>query len=115
MPVLLHAASEHDAVEDIQRGKQGRGAMPLIVVRHGAAAAFLQRQARLRAVECLDLALFVDRQDDRVPKDASHDRPLGRKKIWARYSCQLQQLLAEERGYSAVDDRAPGSSQDIDL
>ena len=38
-----------------------------------------------------------------------------REKIWARYSCQLQQLLAEERGYSAVDDRAPGSSQDIDL
>ena len=55
MPVLLHAASEHGAVEDIQRGKQGRGAMPLIVVRHGAAAAFLQRQARLRAIECLDL------------------------------------------------------------
>jgi hypothetical protein len=32
MPVLLHAASEHGAVEDIQRGKQGRGGMPLIVV-----------------------------------------------------------------------------------
>jgi hypothetical protein len=54
------------AVEDIQRGKQGRGAMPLIVVRHGAAAAFLRGQAWLRAVECLDLTLFVDRRDDRV-------------------------------------------------
>ena len=62
MPVLLHAASEDGAVKDVQRGKQGHGAMPLIVVRHRAAAAFLQRQAWLRAVECLDLALSsIDR------------------------------------------------------
>jgi hypothetical protein len=27
-----------------------------------------------------------------------------REKIWARYSRQLQELLAEQRGYSAVDD-----------
>ena len=27
-----------------------------------------------------------------------------REKIWARYSGQLQELLAEQRGYSAVDD-----------
>jgi hypothetical protein len=32
-----------------------------------------------------------------------------REKIWARYSCQLQELLAEQLGYSAVDDSAVGS------
>ena len=32
-------------------------------MRHGAAAAFLQRQARLRAIERLYLALFIDRQN----------------------------------------------------
>jgi len=37
-----------------------------------------------------------------------------REKIWARYNCQLQELLAEQQGYSAVDDSAPGS-WDIDF
>jgi hypothetical protein len=32
-----------------------------------------------------------------------------REKIWARYSSQLQELLAEQRGYSAVDDSDVGS------
>jgi hypothetical protein len=32
-----------------------------------------------------------------------------REKIWARYSCQLQELLAEQRGYSAADDSDVGS------
>ena len=37
-----------------------------------------------------------------------------REKIWARYSCQLQELLAEQRGYSAVNDSDVGS-WDIDF
>jgi hypothetical protein len=32
-----------------------------------------------------------------------------REKIWARYSCQLQDLLAEERRCVGVDDGAAGS------
>jgi hypothetical protein len=32
-----------------------------------------------------------------------------REKIWARYRCQLQELLAEQRGYSAVDYSDVGS------
>ena len=38
--------------------------LPHVVVRHGAAAALLHRQARLGAIECLDLALFIDREND---------------------------------------------------
>jgi hypothetical protein len=34
-----------------------------------------------------------------------------REKIWARYSSQLQELLAEQRGYSAVDDSDVGSRE----
>ena len=40
--------------------------IPIQVVRHGSRAAFLHRQARLTSVECLNLAFFVDRQDDGV-------------------------------------------------
>ena len=32
-----------------------------------------------------------------------------REKIWVRYSCQLQDLLAEERRCAAVDDADAGS------
>ena len=43
------------AVENVQRGQQGRGAVALVIVRHGAEPDLLQRQARLGAVEGLDL------------------------------------------------------------
>ena len=56
MSMTLHAVPDHSAVEDVQGGEQRRRAMALIVVGHGAAAAGLQRQPRLEAVECLDLA-----------------------------------------------------------
>ena len=38
--------------------------MPFIVVRHGSAPALLHRQAENRAIERLDLRLFIDREDD---------------------------------------------------
>src|SRR5207342_1721661 len=53
-------------VEDVERSKQGRGAMALVVVRHGAEPALLQRQARQGAIESLDLALLVERKHDGV-------------------------------------------------
>ena len=37
--VALHALSDHRAGGDIERGKQGSGAMALVVVRHGAGPA----------------------------------------------------------------------------
>ena len=66
MAVALHVAADDGAVEHVQGGEQGRGAVPLVVVRHRAGPALLQRQARLGAVERLDLALLVDRQHDGV-------------------------------------------------
>jgi len=62
MAMLLHAASEDDAVEHIEGGEQRRGSIALVVMGHGRALAGLERQARLGPIERLDLALFVDRQ-----------------------------------------------------
>src|SRR4029453_3272774 len=55
--VARHAAADHPAVEDVERGEQGGGAVALVVVRPGAGFAGLQWQAGLGAIECLDLAL----------------------------------------------------------
>jgi len=40
--------------------------VPLVIVRHGLAAPRFDRQSRLGAIEGLDLALFVNRQHDRM-------------------------------------------------
>ena len=61
-----HAAADDGAVEHAERGEQGGGAVPLIVVRHGLAAPGLDRQSGLGAVERLDLALFVEREHHSV-------------------------------------------------
>ena len=61
--VALH---DHCAVEHAERGEQGRGAVPLVIVRHGLATPRFDRQSRLGAIEGLDLALFVNRQHDRM-------------------------------------------------
>jgi hypothetical protein len=66
MAMTLHVAADHLAVENVHRGEQGRRAVPLIVVRHGSGAPLLQRQSGLCTVKRLNLALFVDRQDDGV-------------------------------------------------
>jgi hypothetical protein len=66
MAVALHVAADDGPVEDVERSEQGRGAMALVVVRHGAEPALFQRQARLGAIESLDLALLVERQHDGV-------------------------------------------------
>ena len=50
-----------------RRAREQRGrSVPLVVVGHGAGAALLHGQAGLGAVEGLDLALLVDREDDGV-------------------------------------------------
>ena len=66
MAVALHVAADDGAVEHVEGGEQRGGAVALVVVRHGAGAALLHRQAGLGAVERLDLALLVDRQHDGV-------------------------------------------------
>ena len=66
MAVALHVAADDGPVEDVERSEQGPGAMALVVVRHGAEPALLHRQARLGAIESLDLALLVERKHDGV-------------------------------------------------
>ena len=66
MPVALHAAADHGAVEHIEGGEQRGGAVALVVMGHGAGFARLERQARLGAIEGLDLGLLIDREDQGV-------------------------------------------------
>ena len=74
--MALHVAADHGSIEDVHRRKQSRRPVPLVVVGHGSGAAFFDRQAGLGAVEGLDLALFVDREDDgmrrRIDIEADH-------------------------------------------
>jgi hypothetical protein len=76
MAVALHAAADDLAIEYVERGEQRGGAVALVIVGHSAGAAFLHRQAGLGAVECLDLALLVDREHDgvgrRINVEADH-------------------------------------------
>ena len=64
--VLGHAAADHGAVEDVEGGEQGGGAVALVVVGHGAALAGFQRQTGLGAIKGLDLALLINGHDDSV-------------------------------------------------
>jgi hypothetical protein len=56
MMTVLHVTSNDRAVENVQRGEQGRGPVVLVIVRRGAEPDLLQRQAGLDAVEGLDLS-----------------------------------------------------------
>jgi hypothetical protein len=64
MAMTLHVAADDRAVEDVEGGKQCGRTVPFVVVGHRAGAAWLDRQTGLGAVERLDLALLVDREDD---------------------------------------------------
>src|SRR6516162_3948179 len=66
MPMALHVAADNGAVENIERGEQRGRAVALVIVRHRSGATWLHRQSRLGAIESLDLALLVDREDDGV-------------------------------------------------
>src|SRR5260370_35986494 len=59
--VAGHAAADYGAVENVEGGKQGGGAVTLVVLGHGAAFAGLPGQAGLGAVERLALRFLVDR------------------------------------------------------
>lgn len=62
VPMTWHSFADQSAFRHIQRGELRRRAVTFVVVRHRSAAAFLQRQARLRAIQRLKLALFVNAQ-----------------------------------------------------
>ena len=69
MAMALHVAADDGAIEDVEGGEQRGGAVTLVVVRHRPGAARLHRQPRLGAVERLDLAFLVDRENDRHSKN----------------------------------------------
>ena len=58
--------ANYRAVKHAECGEPRGGAMPLVIVRHGLAAAGLDRQPGLGAVESLDLAVFIEREHHRV-------------------------------------------------
>ena len=62
--MALHVAADDSAIENVEGGEQRRGAMAFVVVGHGSGTALLHRQTGLGAVERLDLALLIDREDD---------------------------------------------------
>ncbi len=80
--MALHAASDHGSVEHVEGGEQRRCAVAFVVVCHRPAFAGLERQAGLRAVEGLNLAFLVDRDDHgvlgRVHVEADDVLDLGR-------------------------------------
>ena len=56
MAMARHARPDNLAVQHVERCEQRGGAVALVVVGHRSGAALLHRQARLGAVEGLDLA-----------------------------------------------------------
>src|SRR5674536_386391 len=62
--MCIRDRSDDGAVEDVEGREQCRRAMTLVVVGHRSGAALLHRQTGLSAVERLDLALLIDREDD---------------------------------------------------
>ena len=67
VPMAWHACPDDLAVlQHVERCKQRRGAVTLVVVGHRSGAALLHRQAGLGAVEGLNLALFIDAENQRL-------------------------------------------------
>jgi hypothetical protein len=66
MPVALHATADDLALQHVEGGEQGGRAVALVIVGHGPGPTLLQGQARLGAVQGLDLGLLIDTEDHGV-------------------------------------------------
>jgi hypothetical protein len=81
VPVARQAVPDDVPRRDIEGGKQGGGAVPLVVMGHGAGAPALERQPGLGPVQGLDLALLVKGEDHgplrRIEVEADHIPQLG--------------------------------------
>jgi hypothetical protein len=81
MAMALHALADDPTFEHVKGGEQGRDPEPFVVVGHRAGASLLHRQARLSAIERLDLALLIDRENDgmvrRIDVEADDVAQLG--------------------------------------
>ena len=58
MPVALHVPADHRAVEDVERREQRRGAVPLVIVGHGAGSGPSSSADPAGCGRALDLALL---------------------------------------------------------
>src|SRR6267154_5764231 len=65
MSMTRHTRPDHGAVQNVEGGKESRGAVSFIVMRHGAATALLNRQPWLRSFQRLNLAFFIHTQHQR--------------------------------------------------
>ena len=66
MPVSRHTLANHFAIQHAQSRKEGRRAVAFVIVSHRAAAALLERQPWLGAVQRLDLALLIHTKHHRL-------------------------------------------------
>src|SRR5215472_14419298 len=66
MAMALHTLADDLTFQHIKRRKQCRDAVTLVVVGDGAGTSLLHRQPRLGAVQRLDLAFLIDRENDGV-------------------------------------------------
>src|SRR3954469_9208779 len=64
MAMLLLGCGDDFAAEVVERGKEGSGSVPVVVVRAGSNVACAQGQARLAAFQGLALALLIATKDD---------------------------------------------------
>ena len=58
--------ADHPTFDDLQGGKQRRGAVSMVVVRVRATTPEFERQTGLGAIQSLNLTLLIDAQHDRV-------------------------------------------------
>src|SRR2546430_17524428 len=78
----------HDTtLQNLQSRKQRCGSIAFVIVRHCAAAPLLHRQARLRAIQCLDLALLIHTQKPSPAAERSEERRVGKecRSRWSPY------------------------------
>ena len=84
MAMALHALADDLAVKHIERREKGGDAVPLIVVGDGAGTSLLHRRPRLGAVQRLDLAFLINRENDgvvrRIDVEADELFELGRER-----------------------------------
>src|SRR5258708_23894765 len=74
MTVLLLAQAEDLAIGGVERSKQGRRSIALIVVRHGCTAALLHWQTGLCAIELVSGSSRPRSTPARVPADSDTPR-----------------------------------------
>lgn len=96
MSMPIHAGADDFSFHDIQGGKQSRGAMPFVVMGHGAAPSLFEGQAGLAPIQGLNAGFFIDAQyqgmfrrveieSDYIPKLFSKMRILGKFEVRTRW------------------------------